>query len=183
MKRAFAIVLLSVHLFNIGGYNLVYQYFIHRADAQMSAKILDSRINEAKLFELKIPVHFETIDDDQEYRMVAGQIEYHGTYYNYMKMKTTRDTMFFVCLPNLSKTRLVKASINTAKEISDIPVNKKGHDAPLKKASSANEYNFQAFNYSCSRFGVLIRRVRLHRQVSANDPYIASPGKPPNSTC
>ena len=146
----------------------------------MSEKIFGSHINTAKLIELKIPVHFETIDDDQEYRMVAGQIQYKGVYYNYMQMKTTRDTMFFVCLPNAIKTKLVKANTNTTKEINEIPLNKKGHDTFIKKASLANEYNLRAFNYSCLRFGILLPQNHLQRLAPLSKPYIKSPGKPPN---
>jgi hypothetical protein len=38
----------------------------------------------------------------------------------------TQDTMSFICIANSVKTRLVNANLIIAKEISDVPLSKKG---------------------------------------------------------
>lgn len=179
MKRLFAIVLLSVHLFNMGGYALCYQYFIHRADAQMVKQVYNDKINDSKFVELKIPVHMPTITDWTDYEVVAGQIQLKDAYYNYVKLKMTRDTMYLICLPNTAKTRLVAANIVTAKEISDVPMSKKG-DQALKKANTSGEYSLPAFKYQYASFETLIKPGYRDLLIGLNIPYIESPGKPPN---
>jgi hypothetical protein len=179
LKKFFAIVLLSVHLFNLGGYALVYQYFINQADVQMVKQIYSSKINDAKFIELKIPVHMETITDWSDYEVIAGQIQLKDAYYNYVKLKMTRDTMYFICLPNKAKTQLVKANIITAKQINDVPLSKKG-DTAAKKVNSLSEYNLQAFNYQYSVMGASLKPNYCSEIADPIHPYIGSPGKPPN---
>jgi len=179
LKRIFAIVLLSVHLFNLGGYALLYQYYIHQADAQMVREVYSRAINDSRFIELKIPVDMPTVTDQDDYQVVAGQIELKDAFYNYVKFKATRDTLYFICLPNKAKTRLVNANIITAKEISDVPVNKKG-DTAAKKINSLSEYNLQAFSYQHNVFGTLVKAQYQFESLRLNSPYIESPGKPPN---
>lgn len=179
MKRFFAIALLSIHLFNLGGYTLLYQYFIHRADVQMVKQVYDNKLDNTKLVELKIPVNMPTITDWSDYEVVAGQIQLKDAYYNYVRLRMTRDTMYFICFANTTKTRLVKANLITAKEISDVPLTKKS-DGASKKVNSLSEYNLQPFQYQYTVTGTLV--TPGYRSVTArlNDPYIESPGKPPN---
>ncbi len=120
-----------------------------------------------------------TITDWSEYEVVAGQIQLKDAYYNYVRLKMTRDTMYFICLPNTAKTRLVNANIITAKEISDVPLSKKG-DASVKKVNSLSEYNLEAFQYQYSTIGAFIKPGYKELSPGLNNPYIESPGKPPN---
>ena len=129
MKRLIAIALLSIHLFSMGGYSLLFQYYIHQSDVKMVKEIFDNKVDNAKLIEIKIPVNMPTIQDWDEYEVITGQIQLKDAYYNYVRLRMTRDTMYFVCVPNTNKTRLVNANIITAKEINDVPISKKGHDS------------------------------------------------------
>jgi hypothetical protein len=110
----------------------------------------------------------------------VGQVQLKDAYYNYVKLKMTRDTMYFICLPNATKTRLVNANIITAKEVADVPLSKKGQDPVSKKVNTLSEYNFQAFQYSYSGFGIFVQKNNVPASVILNDPFIESPGKPPN---
>jgi hypothetical protein len=179
LKRFFAIILLSVHLFYLGGYSLVFQYFIHEADVRMVKQMYDNKIDDTKLVELKIPVNMPTVTDWTEYETIAGQVQLKDAYYNYVRLKMTHDTMYFICLPNTAKTQLVKANIITAKQISDVPVSKK-NDPSAKKVNSLSEYNLQAFHYQCKVFGNLIKPTEKILSFELKNPYINSPGKPPN---
>lgn len=182
MKRLFAIALLGVHLFTIGGYTLLFQYYIHQSDVQMVKQIFDNKIDETKLIELKIPVHFATaLQEETEYAEVTGQIQLKDAYYNYVRLKVTRDTMYFVCIPNATKTRLVNANVITAKEISDVPLTKKGQDPSLKKINTLSDYNLQVFRYTYSEFGKPLTPDNIKAALlKTTEPYIDSPGKPPN---
>ncbi len=180
MKRIFAIVLLSIHMFYMGGYSLLFQYYIHQSDVQMVKQIFDNKIDKNRFIEIKIPVNMPTIQDWDEYEEIVGQVQLKDAYYNYVKLKMTRDTMYFICLPNATKTRLVNANIITAKEVADVPLSKKGQDPVSKKVNALSEYNFQAFQYSYSAFGIFMQKNNVPASVILNNPFIESPGKPPN---
>jgi hypothetical protein len=180
VKRLYAITLLALHLFYIGGYTLLFQYYIGKADHQMVRQVFSDKIDDAKLIEIKIPVNFPALTDWDSYELVSGEIQLKKAYYNYVKLKVTRDTLYFVCLPNPTKTRLVNANMITVKEVSDVPVSKNSHSPVVKKMSVLSEYNLQAFRYSYSSFGIFIKANKFSVHFSLNNPFIESPGKPPN---
>ena len=182
MKKTVAIALLVIHLFNMGGYALFYQYFIHQSDVQMVKQIFDNKIDNKKFIEIKIPAHLPIMQDWGDYQEIAGQIQLKDAYYNYVRMKMTRDTMYFICVPNTTKTRLVNANIITAKEINDVPLTKKGQESMVKKATFS-EYNLQEFSYHYEAFGTSLKTENNSVSCTSSDPYIESPGKPPNFSC
>ena len=180
MKKFFAIFLLCVHLFYIGGYTLLFEYYIHKADTQMVKEVFSNKIDNNKLILLKIPVHLPTQENQSEFEDVAGQIQLKDAYYNYIRLKITRDTAYFVCLPNTAKTRLVNANIYTAKEISDVPLSKSSHAPMVKKVNMLSEYKLEAFQYNYAAIGAYVKYNAFVKPTIINDPFIESPGKPPN---
>ncbi len=181
MKRIFAIFLLAIHLFYIGGYSFLYNYYIHRSDARLVKEIFDNKVDNNRFVELKIPVHMPTIQDWSDYEVIEGQIQLKNYYYNYVRLRMTRDTMYFVCVPDTVKTRLEKAKTIAAKEVNDVSASKKNHNAPVKKLNSLGDYNMLAAGFSFPQIiaNGIVSKVKFH-SLSLNDPYIKSPGKPPN---
>jgi len=148
----------------------------------MVKQVYANRIDDKNLVLLKIPVNMPTVSDWTDYETVAGQIQLKDAYYNYVKLKMTRDTMYLVCYANTAKTQLVKANIITAKEFSDVPMSKKS-DAVAKKVNTLSEYNVQAFSYQYSVTGYIVKPVYTALSSDLDNPYINSPGKPPNIAC
>ena len=184
MKKFAAILLLSVHLFYLGGYTLVFQYFINRSDVQIVKQMYDNKFDSAKLLELKVPVHMPTIQDWTEYEHIEGQIQLNNAYYNYVRIKMTRDTMYLVCLPNNVKANLVKANVIMAKNLNDVPLSKKGATNPLtKKVILVYDDVIQAEQCKYTPLTQLVRVLTSHQSSYLTNPYIESPGKPPNVAC
>ncbi len=161
----------------------MFQYYIHQSDVQMVKQIFDNKIDNTKLIEIKIPVSMPTIQDWGEYEEIVGQIQLKDAYYNYVRLRMTRDTMYFICLANTAKTSLVNANIITAKGISDVPLSKKGQEPVSKKANTLSEYNLQAFKYQNSLPGISLKRNINGTNLNLTNPFIESPGKPPNFIC
>ncbi|XHR96810.1 hypothetical protein ACFJIV_09195 [Mucilaginibacter sp. UC70_90] len=145
MKRLIAILLLNVHLFNLGGYSLVFEYFIHRSEVQIVKEIYENKVDATKLVEIKIPVHLPKIHSWNGYVRDQGQLQLKGVYYNYLRYKVTQDTMSFICIANSVKTRLVNANLIIAKEISDVPLSKKTHDSSQKKINAGGRIQLPGY--------------------------------------
>lgn len=177
-------MLLGVHLFYLGGYMLVFQYFIHQSDIQIVKEIYDNKVDSQKLLELKVPVNMPTIQDWTEYEHIEGQIQLNNAYYNYVRLKMTRDTMYLICLPNDVKTNLMKANVIMAKNVNDVPLSKKGANIPsTKKADSGYDNVYQVIKCDYVPLAKLIREIINSPSSHLSNPYIESPGKPPNAGC
>ncbi|QHS57319.1 hypothetical protein GWR56_17885 [Mucilaginibacter sp. 14171R-50] len=181
MKRFFALFLLSIHLFNTGGYSLISQYFIHRSEAQIVKQIYENKVDATQLVQIKVPLKSPGIVDWPDYERIQGQIQLKDGFYNYVGVKMTRDTMFLVCVANSVKTKLFNTNIIVAKNFSDAPLSKKGQDAPFKKAQSGvSEYDAPETSYTFLRFADSVERSDASVAYKLSHPYIESPGKPPN---
>lgn len=181
MRRFFALLLLSIHLFNSGGYSLIFEYFIHRSEVQIIKQIYENKVDATQLVQIKIPVHNPGASDWTDYEHVQGQIQLKDGFYNYVGVKMTRDTMYLVCIANSVKTKLFNANIIVAKNVSDAPLSKKGQEAPIKKVSSvSSEYNNPAVSFTFLSFTDSIDRRENPISSKLTHPYIESPGKPPN---
>ena len=183
MKRLFAIFLLCIHLFYIGGYNLFFQYYIHKAEVQMVKQIYENKVDATQLIQIKLPVHMPGIQDWKDYERVQGQIQLKDNFYNYVGVKMTRDTMFLVCIANSVKTQLVGANVIVAKDVTDVPVSKKGAEQSGKKVSVNFEYNVPRDGYQFLSFANIIELQSSPISSGLTNPYIESPGKPPNTIC
>src|ERR1700744_3940715 len=139
--------MLLVILFNLGGYSLFFQYMINRSDNKIIYRINHNHYRNSELVEVKIPVNLPTLQDWTEYAEVSGQVQFKNNNYNYAEIKMTRDTLYLLVIPNHARTKLVNANIIYAKQVSDIPVNKKSHTPLTKKIIIENEYNYSSLQY------------------------------------
>ena len=180
MKKLLAITLLCAHLLNWGGYAVFLQYFMHRSDEQIVKQMYDTRFDNSKLIEIKVAVNMPTVQDWSDYQNIQGQIQYKGSYYNYVRLKMTKDTMSFMCLPNTVKNHLEKARQVAEKNMADVPLNKKGHEASSKKADFGYDNVYDIVKCDYTQFAVQLNHITNNGFSRLTNPYIESPGKPPN---
>ncbi|HJP63875.1 MAG TPA: hypothetical protein VJ844_10550 [Mucilaginibacter sp.] len=183
MKKLVAIILLGAHLFMLGGYTLVFQYFIQRSDVEIVKQMYNNKESSANLIELKVPVNMPTIQDWAEYEHITGQIQLSDGYYNYVGIKMTRDTMSLLCLPNHVKDKLVKANLIIAKGLNDVPLSKKTAEPVTKKVIEVYKETYTALKANYVPLMNQIKPVSYTLTLHLDHPYIESPGKPPNTSC
>ena len=126
-------------IFNLGGYQLLFQYFIYQSDNFITEQINNNRYKSTDLVEVKIPVHL-IISDWDAFQPIGGQVRFKDKVYNYAELRLTRDTMYLMCIPNHEKARIINAKNAYNKQINDIPVNKKSNLPLIKKNISENYY-------------------------------------------
>ena len=163
---------------------LAFQYFMNRSDDQIVGQLYSNGANSSKLIKLKIPVHMPTLDDWTDYANIQGQVQVKDAYYNYVRLKMTKDTLYLICLPNTVKANLAKANIIMTKNLNDIPLSKKGpNNSSTKKAESTYDHFYQIGKCDYTPLAELVK-INTHSEVfHLSNPYIESPGKPPNTSC
>lgn len=127
-----------------------------------------------------------TLDDWTDYANIQGQVQVKDAYYNYVRLKMTKDTLYLICLPNTVKANLAKANVIMTKNLNDIPLNKKAaNNSTTKKAESASSYDhfYQVIKCDYAPIMELIKVTPRSETTHLSNPYIESPGKPPNVVC
>ena len=173
--------MLAVLVFNMGGYMLLFQYFINEADQFANEQISKGYYKPEELVEIKIPTRMPYIQEQLQYENVSGQIQLSGNCYNYVQLKLTRDTMYVRCVPNYQKTKLVNENVISAKEVSDMPLAKKNHAPLVKKTGIDNEYNYTLVFYNMAVPVIQLQQPFNALAFKTLHTHLSLPGQPPDS--
>ena len=178
MKKLITIMLLAVHLFNIGGPLAIYEYLVYQSDELFNTQISKNNYALDDLVEVKLPVNIPTAPGSAEYAYVSGRVEFQHNCYNYVKLKMTRDTLFLMCVPNYKTTRLITMNIIDARKIGDVPVNKKER-VPFGKTNTQRILNYYTREFSFPDPGKTSKMARDHIRCRVINSAIARPAQPP----
>ena len=126
-----------------------------------------------------------TLDDWADYANIQGQVQVKDAYYNYVRIKMTKDTLYLICLPNTVKANLAKANVIMTKNLNDIPLSKKGPSSSSTKKAESSSYDhfYQIVKCDYIPLAELVKINARSEVFYLSHPYIESPGKPPNTFC
>jgi len=173
--------MLLVLMFNIGGYMLLFQYFIKHSDDYANEQINKGLYKPDELVEIKIPVHLPNIQNQADFQGISGQVKLNDADYNYVALKITRDTMFLMCIPNYEKTRLISENIIVAKNISDIPLAKKNHIPVQKKSGTDSFYDYAFMLLVPPAYRNSVQKANYDLSLIFSSTYISTPAQPPEA--
>ena len=151
LRKTIVILLLALHLFNIAGYSIVFQFLMHHSDHVIAEKIDAGQVQSSELFELKVPLHLPYSTNSNFYEPAIGNVEIEGVHYSYVKKRVSSDTLYILCLQNTRKTRLKNAKTSFSAQVAEPSQEGKkqqGHTA--KKCISETEYfsRLTAFDFN-----------------------------------
>jgi hypothetical protein len=147
LKKLIAIILLAIYLFNLGGYTMVFHYFIHLSEEKIAAQVDDNKYKDSDLVQLSISFNLPYTENSSEFETLNGSVELNGVVYNYVKRRIYKDTLYIMCLPNQQRTQLIKEKSKYAGEVNDFASPKKGKESSAKKAGPSTEYNNNISQY------------------------------------
>jgi hypothetical protein len=178
LKKIIATALLALQLFTICGHMALYQYFVYQSDKLFNYQISRNLYNVNDLVQIKVPVDMPNIQSWTCFEPIRGQVQFKNACYNYVKLKLSKDTIYLMCVPNYEKTRLINQNIINAKEIADIPVNKKDH-VPFGKIAQLGTYNYPItlYKFSPPVSTLLVNNTSFYSHVAAR--YLSTTKQPP----
>ena len=121
MKRFFSILLLLVFLFNVVGYYPVFWGLKYRARMEMNQRLDDENYNTEETVTIKIPLTVPYNTFGQDYERMTGSFEHHGEFFNLIKQKLEKDTLYIVCIKDHKEKQLHAAMTDFIKLSTDIP--------------------------------------------------------------
>ena len=179
MKRLIASVFLFVFLFNLGGYLLLFQYFIYRSDNAINQRINHNSYKKTELVQMKIPMHTTGVINWPDYEQISGEVQINGFSYNYVGLKVTQDTMYMLCLPNHEKTRLIEADNIYGKQVNDNIPGKRSSGTLPKLTLTASKYSYQVTEFHFSSPVRDIPSIGFHYLAYLDQPSLSVNGQPP----
>ncbi len=181
MKKAATIVLIGLLLFNWYGYRLITSFIEGTANAALNARLDDNDYNEEQLLSIKIPANLPYYINSVNFERIDGQIEIAGIHYNYVKRRVFRDSLEYMCIPNVQKMRIASASVEFFKSVNDLSQSqKKSGDHSLTKSPVTDLYQ-PGSTWECITFYTLLVQNPQVFILVLPDPVYA-PGEMPPDT-
>ncbi|MET3978590.1 hypothetical protein ABIB62_001159 [Mucilaginibacter sp. UYP25] len=180
MKKLIAIFLLHVLLFNIGGHLALHQYVTYQSNELYNHQVASNKYNIKDLTEVKIPMSMPGITDQVSYEAVSGRVNFQNASYNYVKLRVTSTGIYLMCVPNYETTTLSTQNIIDAKNINDIPIQKKDHVPFGKIILIAYSHKDVQYRFSTPLI-VTFKKVTALSQSHISESVIQGPGQPPDA--
>jgi hypothetical protein len=109
LKKGLSILLLTVFLFNVGGYYIVFWSLRFQTDRQLTSRLDANLYDPSETIELKIPVALPYPIQSQGFQRVEGRFEHNGEYFKLIKHRLHNDTLYVVCIRDVETRQLVSA--------------------------------------------------------------------------
>ena len=106
MRRLSAILLLTVLLFNLYGYQVMLGYMQNKQFNQFQSSLDKQQYDEKDLISIKTPLNLPYYSSSADFERAYGSVEINGMVYEYVKRRVNQDTLELLCLPNREKTHL-----------------------------------------------------------------------------
>ncbi|WP_413668962.1 hypothetical protein ACEN9X_02815 [Mucilaginibacter sp. Mucisp86] len=182
MKKLVALMLLSIHLLNIGGHVALHQFLVYKSNRYFTEQTAKGFYNVNDLTEIVIPANMPGITDWKSYENIHGQIQFGNNSYNYQKMRVTRHAIYLMCIPNYATTRLADKNIINAKDVKENSVPQKEH-VPFGKITMQDNLNFTFayFEFSCPI--KYTQQIVVHPVQQLIPAHQDIPEQPPKAVC
>jgi hypothetical protein len=180
MKRAAAILLLIIFLFNWFGYRLLSDYLQHRADTRLESQLDQNQYNEASLIEIRIPLNMPYQNVSSDFERYDGDIEYNGIHYKYVKRKVANGELVLLCLPNENRMRLQNARDEFFKLVNDLQNAPDKSPVPSHTVKNpVTEYWQQQNIWHFEALAAQQHHYASYTTVIPPSPPITTPAQPP----
>lgn len=137
MRKAAAILLLTLFVFNTIGYKLWFGIAMQQADAKLETALDNKDYNNEQLFTLKIPINLPYQNVSSNFERVDGEITVNGETYKYVQRKVANDTMYLQCIRNTEKIKLQQKSNDYFGKVNDVAGNTGTKKMPAKNSQLA----------------------------------------------
>jgi hypothetical protein len=121
VKKAFAITLLVLFVFQFVGYYFIYVGLRYHAKSELLSRLDAKDYSSEETITLRIPFTLPYWMDSRGYERVNGEFQYQGEFYHLVEQKLEKDTLYVVCIKDANETRLHGAMADYVKLTNDIP--------------------------------------------------------------
>jgi hypothetical protein len=184
LRHFIAITLLLVHLFNAGGYRLVFDHMEEAAGERMITRIDGQYYDDRDLLEIRVPVNLPYQTNSPDFERIDGEVSLNGVHYNYVKRKIFNDTLILLCVPNTEKTKVFNARETFFSLVNDLQQEQpKGqHPAPAKTMKFAQPDCIVEASMMLPPVAAAARiSFATHASPDLGERFARSPEQPPDA--
>ena len=172
LRKFVAIGLIFLLIYNLLGHYLVLIYQQKVASTYFSQSLAQDNIPDDDLFVIKIPVSLYLPAKNTDFEPVKGSFQYKGKFYEMVKRKVEKDTLYIYCANNHHKENLAVQLADYVKSyVIDFEDNKNNKQSQKLVKPFAKEYLVA----SPFRFLSIFQFTNSEKNVNFSDFFPAMP--------
>ena len=125
MKKITAIFLVLLLLFNALGFFGLFVGLQYKTKLDLVQRLDNDDYLVEETVTLKVPLALPYHIDSDEFERVDGEIEHNGEFYQLVKQKLEKDTLYIVCIKDHDSKRIKQALTDYVKTFTDKPIDAK----------------------------------------------------------
>jgi hypothetical protein len=186
LKQIASILLLGILAFNIFGYRIYFNVAENNSTIKVDEIIQNRTYNEQDLTTYKfsakqLPYYTNT----KQYEVVNGEVEVNGVVMTYVKKRIYKDSIEYVCLPNIQKTEIRNARDEFFKLVNDLNSLSQNKSTKKQTHSTVKPFSFEATTFSEAKLQSqsIVKNKKeysLYNSMLLPSPYLAYNAPPPN---
>ena len=178
MKKLPAIFLITLFLFNLVGYRMIFDFVQRQSDVKLEASLDKDDFNEAELISIKVPLSLPYQNNQQNFERVNGELKVDGKLYKYVKRKIENGNLILLCLPDHEKMKLQSAKDEFFKYANDLVQN---NNSKKSDHSKSGIFKNLIGEYDCFTDIIQTNFSQVLAQFSGTAPVDFLPSSPHGS--
>jgi hypothetical protein len=167
VKKLTAILFLTVFVFNLVGFKLVYFMLQQNADSQFIILVDNNKFDSRNLVQIKIPNPIPYTKAAANFDRIDGEITFNNKVYKYVYRKISENYITILCLPDAKKTKL-----NTAEKKFERSVNNPTQEQQNTKTTcklvktNLTDFDYFRFDFEFNNRAITINKKIINRNYS-----------------
>ena len=159
MKKLIPFIFLTVFLFNLVGFRLVYFVMQQNADSQFIVQIDNNQFSKKDLVEIKIPNPIPYTKGSDTFDRIDGEVSYQNKVYKYVFRKISPDFITILCLPDYKKTVIEQSRQKFENSANNFPQDNKSSKTVTNTAkTNLSDYDYSHFDFTFKNTEKLIEQ-------------------------
>lgn len=159
VKKLIAFLFLTVFIFNLVGFRLVYFVMQQNADNQFIVQIDNNNFSKKDLVEIRIPNPIPYTKASENFDRIDGEISFHNKVYKYVFKKVSPDFITILCLPDYNKTVIKQSQQKFEKNSNTVAQdNKSAKSGNTTVKVNLSDYDYSQFDFTFKNSESLIEQ-------------------------
>jgi hypothetical protein len=181
LKKVLSILIISVLLFNLAGYQLAFYFAGEQADKTLQTQLDNEAYNENELVVMKMPMSVPYYSGTNGFEYTRGEVAVNGIIYRYVKKRVVNDTIEMYCIPHENKMQLANARDMFAKLAADF-TNARDHQENSPGKTAFKPFFTDAYGFCKPTLPLPYKTATVYAlfpKQHDTSPFILQPIKPP----
>lgn len=170
----------------MGGYRLWYYFEEQQSDKDLEALLDKVEYDEGDLITIRMPLSLPYQNDTENFERIAGEVNFKGKIFKYVKRKIENGEFVLLCLPDKNKMQIENQKQDLFRNTTDITQNdaskKSDNSKSISLKNMASDYDHYSPAFNINSLNMECPGYSPFQNQNLVSCVHNSPGQPPDAS-